>query len=242
MQPNDSQQAYDRGTTIFSPDGRLYQVEYAREAVKQGRPAVGVRTADSVILATDSQARSTLLEAESIEKVHDVDGRFGVATAGHVADARRLVDAARQFSQRDRIRYGEAPGVDPMATALADLIQETTQTGGTRPFGSALLLGGVVDSDPSLVGIDPSGTVNDWRATAVGAASDDIREFLAEDWEADIGHLAGRSLALQALSHGIETDLDPDGLGLAVVDDDGFRELDAERRRDALAEAGLNEE
>ena len=91
----DNQQAYDRGITIFSPDGRLYQVEYAREAIKRGTASVGVRTDDGVVLAADRQVRSPLLEADSIEKLHRVDEHVAVASAGHVADARHLVEFAR---------------------------------------------------------------------------------------------------------------------------------------------------
>ena len=92
MQGQNQQQAYDRGITIFSPDGRLYQVEYAREAVKRGTASVGVRTADGVVLAADRHARSPLLERDSIEKIHKADDHVGIASAGHVADARKLID------------------------------------------------------------------------------------------------------------------------------------------------------
>jgi proteasome alpha subunit len=101
------QQAYDRGITIFSPDGRLYQVEYAREAVKRGTPSVGVRTEEGVILAVDKRSRSDLMEADSIEKLHKVADHVGIASAGHVADARRLIDFARRRAQLEELRYEE---------------------------------------------------------------------------------------------------------------------------------------
>jgi proteasome alpha subunit len=241
MQSND-QQAYDRGTTIFSPDGRLYQVEYAREAVSRGSPTVGVQTAAGVVLASLARTRSPLMEADSIEKLHDVDGRIGIGSAGHVADARRLVDFARRYAQRERLRYDEAPGVGPVATALADHIQESTQTGGTRPFGAALLVAGV-DPDtesPRLFEVDPSGTPSEWQATAVGSGGDDIREFLETEYESGLDVDTGVALALEALAEGTEEDLRVPELDLAVLDADGIEQFGSDRRATALDDAGLS--
>jgi proteasome alpha subunit len=248
MQSND-QRAYDRGVTVFSPDGRLYQVEYAREAVKRGSPAVGVAIDDAVVFAAHARPRSPLMEADSIEKVHDLDGRLGVATAGHVADARRLVDFGRQFAQRERLRYGEAPGVEPLAKAVADRIQESTQTGGTRPFGAALLVGGVpettptvggaTDPDPRLYEIDPSGTPTEWQATAVGRGSDAVRDHLETEYSTGLDTGAGVSLALTALAESSEEPPTAEEIDVAVLDGDGFDAFDRDRRATALADAGL---
>jgi proteasome alpha subunit len=240
MQSND-QQAYDRGITIFSPDGRLYQVEYAREAVSRGSPTVGVRTAEGVVLASLARTRSPLMEPDSIEKLHDVDGRLGIGTAGHVADARRLVDIARRHAQRERLRYGEPPGVEPVATAVADHIQESTQTGGTRPFGAALLVAGV-DPDtsrPRLYEVDPSGTPSAWQATAVGSGGDAIRGFLEDQYEPGLDLDTGVALALEALDEGTDADLEAAELDLATLDGGTFDLLDEARRGELLAEAGL---
>ncbi|WP_436907178.1 archaeal proteasome endopeptidase complex subunit alpha [Halosimplex marinum] len=250
MQSND-QRAYDRGVTVFSPDGRLYQVEYAREAVKRGSPAVGVATDDAVVFAAHARTRSPLMEADSIEKVHDLDGRLGVATAGHVADARRLVDFGRQFAQRERLRYGEPPGVEPLAKAVADRIQESTQTGGTRPFGAALLVGGVpaaspategageTDADPRLYEIDPSGTPTEWRATAVGRESDAVRDHLEAEYERGLDTPAGLSLALTALAESSDETPTPEEVDVAVLDEAGFDAFDRGQRESALADAGF---
>jgi len=238
---SDRQRAYDRGSTIFSPDGRLYQVEYAREAVERGSSTVGVRTNEGVVLATHRRRRSSLVEPESIEKLHDVDGRLGMATAGHVADGRHLVDYGRQYAQRERLRYGEAPGVQPVAKALADYVQESTQTGGTRPFGAAVLLGGAVDAVPSLYELDPSGTPTEWRATAVGAGSEAIRSHLEAEYDRDADVETGLTLALRSLAEGIDRDLTASDLALASVDADGFESFDRGRRQRALDEAGLSQ-
>ncbi|MFC7142352.1 archaeal proteasome endopeptidase complex subunit alpha [Halosimplex aquaticum] len=239
MQSND-QRAYDRGVTVFSPDGRLYQVEYAREAVKRGSPVVGVTADDAVVFAAHGRPRSPLMEPASIEKVHDVDGRLGMASAGHVADARRLVDYGRQFAQRERLRYGEPPAVEPVAKAVADRIQESTQTGGTRPFGAALLVGGVVESEPRLYEIDPSGTPTEWRATAVGEGSEAIRSHLEAEYAAESDGGAGVSLALSALDEGTDDGLRAREIDVAVLDEGGYEALSRDRRATALEDADLS--
>ena len=236
MQSND-QRAYDRGHTIFSPDGRLYQVEYAREAVKRGSPTVGVRTGDAVVLATDRRRRSRLIEPDSIEKLHDIDGRIGMGTAGHVADGRRLVDAGQTYAQRDRLRYGERPGVEPVAKAIADHIQESTQSGGTRPFGASLLVAGGGGDRPRLFEVEPSGTPYEWRATAIGAGSGEIRESLEERYERGLDTQRGVDLALQALAG--QTEPTATTVDIAILGPDGFDQFDRDRRERAIESAGV---
>ena len=252
MRGGNDQQAYDRGNTIFSPDGRLYQVEYAREAVRRGSATVGVRTEESVVFATDRSVRSRLLDADSVEKLHDVDGRLGLASAGHVADARRLVDAARRFAQSERLRYGECPDVETMAKAIADTVQEATQRGGTRPYGAALLVGGyqlpraggggVGDANddaggPRLFETDPSGTPSEWNATAIGSGSDAIREFLEAEYVDGLVGADGIGLAVDALAAAAETDLDAASTGVAVMGADGYQVLDDDAIAGHLGEA-----
>ena len=143
MQGQNQQQAYDRGTSIFSPDGRLYQVEYAREAVERGSSSIGIRTNGGVVLAAEKQTQSPLMESSSVEKLHKADDHIGVASAGHVADARQLVDYAREQAQVEQLRYGQSIGVETLTKSVTDNIQQYTQSGGARPFGVALLIGGI---------------------------------------------------------------------------------------------------
>ncbi|WP_070365376.1 archaeal proteasome endopeptidase complex subunit alpha [Halodesulfurarchaeum formicicum] len=212
------QQAYDRGITIFSPDGRLYQVEYAREAVKRGTPSVGVRTAEGVVLAVDKRSRSELMEPDSIEKLHKVADHVGIASAGHVADARRLIDFARRRAQVEELRYEEPVGVEVLTKAVTDNIQQYTQMGGVRPFGAALLIGGVSDGEPRLFETDPSGTPNEWKAVAIGADRSDIQDYLEEHWTPELTLDEGIELALGALSHIREESLSAGELALAAIE------------------------
>jgi len=219
MQGQNQQQAYDRGITIFSPDGRLYQVEYAREAVARGTASVGVRTADGVVLGAVRRVRSPLMERSSVEKLHKADDHVGIASAGHVADARKLIDFARRRAQTERLRYGEPVDVETLTKAVTDNIQEYTQTGGARPFGVALLIGGVFDGEPRLFETDPSGTPYEWQATAVGGDREAIQSVLEDGYSETMGLEAGIDLALSGL---VETneDLAPEGVELATVDAD----------------------
>lgn len=237
MQPD--RQAYDRGSTIFSPDGRLYQVDYAREAVSRGSPTVGVTTAEGVVFAAASNRRSPLVESGSIEKLHDVDGHIGIATAGHVADGRRLLDYGREYAQHERLRYGEPPGVEPVVTALADHVQESTQRGGTRPFGVALLLGGVTEAGSRLYELDPSGAPTAWAATAIGRDSDAALSYLESEYDEGLDRSAGLRIALRALAESSGADLTPDDLDVATTGPAGFDLFDRRRREQALAEAGV---
>ncbi|WP_018256233.1 archaeal proteasome endopeptidase complex subunit alpha [Halomicrobium katesii] len=218
MQGQNQQQAYDRGITIFSPDGRLYQVEYAREAVKRGTASVGVRTADGVVLAADRHARSPLLERDSIEKIHKADDHVGIASAGHVADARQLIDLARRQAQVNHLRYDEEIGVESLTKEVTDYIQQYTQTGGARPFGVALLVGGIEDGEPRLFETDPSGTPYEWQAVAIGGDRDEIQTFLEEEYEEEMGLEAGLSLALRALGSVSDDGLDATGVDVATID------------------------
>ncbi|PSQ15886.1 proteasome endopeptidase complex, archaeal, alpha subunit [Halobacteriales archaeon QS_8_69_26] len=214
---NSQQQAYDRGITIFSPDGRLYQVEYAREAVKRGTPSVGVRTQDGVVLAAAKRTRSPLVEGDSVEKIHKVDDHVGIASAGHVADARSLIDFARRRAQIESLRYGQPIGVETLTKAITDHVQEYTQTGGARPFGVSLLVGGVEDGQPRLYETDPSGTPYEWKAVAVGGDREEIQRFLEEHYREDADLDAGIDLAIEALAS-VDDDFDTTQVSVATVD------------------------
>ncbi|MFA5003560.1 MAG: proteasome subunit alpha, partial [Methanolinea sp.] len=115
MQPQAYQMGYDRAITVFSPDGRLYQVEYAREAVKRGTTAVGIKCRDGVVLIVDKRVSSRLLESSSIEKIFKIDEHIGVASSGLVGDARSLVDRARIECQINRVTYDEQMDVEALA-------------------------------------------------------------------------------------------------------------------------------
>lgn len=239
-----NQQAYDRGSTIFSPDGRLYQVEYAREAVSRGAPSVGVVTAESVVLAIDRGETSPLVEETSIEKLHKVDEHVGIASAGHVADGRHLIDFARRQAQVERLRYDQSISVESLTKTVTDHVQQYTQLGGARPFGVALLIGGVVDDEPQLFEVDPGGVPRAWNATAIGRDHRDLLDHLEEEWTPDLDHEEGVMLALAALGEVIGKPVAPNGIGVASISvpTNAYEVADGETVRSSLDELDLLQE
>ena len=166
MQP--SGRGYDHGITTFSPDGRLFQVEYARESVKRGTTTVGLKYRGGVLLIVDKRIASRLIIPESIDKVYKIDDHIGFATSGLVADARQLVARARAECQINRITYSDKVPVDILTKKICNFKQSFTQYGGTRPFGTALLIAGVDENGIHLYETDPSGAYQSYQAGAVG--------------------------------------------------------------------------
>lgn len=237
----DRQQAYDRGITIFSPDGRLYQVEYAREAVRRGEASLGVTTEESVVLIVDEGNGPTLREEQSIEKLHKADEHIGVASAGHVADGRQLLDFARRQAQINRLRYGEPISIEVLTKTITDHIQEYTQSGGVRPYGAALLVGGIDDGEPRLFATDPGGTPQEWAATAIGGEHQDVLDILESNYQDGLTHDEGLELGFRALSAVKDEALRAEELGVAAVFTDSQRyiEHDTERIHTSLLELDI---
>lgn len=193
------QMGYDRAITVFSPDGRLFQVEYAREAVKRGTTAVGVKAKDGVALLVDKRVTSKLLEAASIEKIFQIDDHIGAATSGLVADARALIDRARVEAQINKVTYDEPIGVETLAKKICDFKQTYTQYGGVRPFGTALLIAGVDDNRARLFETDPSGALLEYKATGIGSGRAETLEVFEKKYTDDIKLDGAIVLGLDAL-------------------------------------------
>ena len=180
-----AQQGYDRAITVFSPDGRLYQVEYAIETVRRGTIAVGVKCKDGIVIAVEEKPRKLQI-SETSQKIFQIDDHVGVAAAGYIPDARSQVDNARFFSQSNKMIYDEPVEVETIAKHLADQCQQFTQYAGVRPFGVALILGGVVNKTTQLYLTDPSGTYISYDAIAIGANSDQVTDFLEKTYKNDL--------------------------------------------------------
>ncbi len=180
-----AQQGYDRAITVFSPDGRLYQVEYAIETVKRGTIAIGVKCKDGIVIAVEEKPRKLQI-SETPQKIFQVDDHVGVAAAGYIPDARSQVDNARFFSQSNKMIYDEPVEVEVIAKHLADQCQQYTQYAGVRPYGVALILGGVVNKTPQLFLTDPSGTYISYDAIAIGANSEQVTDFLEKTYKNEL--------------------------------------------------------
>lgn len=190
---------YDMTSTMYSPDGRIYQVEYAIETVKRGTLAIGVTTNDGVIIAVEEKPR-TLQTKNITQKIFQVDRHIGVAAAGYIPDARVEVDNARLFSQGTRMTYDEPVEVATVAKHLADHAHQFTQYGGVRPNGVSMIIGGIDQKGESIYVIDPSGAYMQYMAVAIGAGSDDVNDFLEKNYTADMSTEDGIRLAIGAIN------------------------------------------
>ncbi len=217
MQPQ-YQMGYDRAITVFSPDGRLYQVEYAREAVKRGTTAVGIKAKDGVVLIVDKRVSSKLLEASSIEKIFKIDEHIGVASSGLVGDARALVDRARVECQINRVSYDEPIEVEALSKKLCDHMQSLTQYGGIRPYGTALLIAGVSDGEVRLFETDPSGTLLEYKATGIGIGRPAAMKVFEEEYNPETGIKDAIPLGLKALHSATEGKFDVDQVEIGVIE------------------------
>ena len=190
---------YDMTPTMYSPDGRIYQVEYAIETVKRGTLSIGIKCKDGVLLAVEENPR-VLQVANVTQKIFQVDKHIGVAAAGYIPDARVQVDSARFFSQSNKLTYDEDVEVETVAKHLADQCHQFTQYSGVRPYGVALIIAGVDLKGGSIYVTDPSGTFVSYAAVAIGAGSDEVTDFLEKNYQTEIGLEEGAALATAAIN------------------------------------------
>jgi proteasome alpha subunit len=203
MQPG--QMAYDRAITVFSPDGRLFQVEYAREAVRRGATTAGVCYENGVVLVADRRIPNPkLAEPASLEKIHQIDEHVGCATAGLVADARVLVEYARLTAQINKVTYSEPIPVELLVRRICDYKQQYTQFGGVRPFGTALLVGGFDDDGVHLFETEPSGSLTSFKATSTGGNKGPVMELLEQKYRPGMDRDAAILLALEGLRQSLD--------------------------------------
>jgi len=184
---------------MYSPDGRIYQVEYAIETVKRGTLAIGIICSDGVIIAVEENPRA-LQVADITQKIFQVDYHIGVAAAGYIPDARVQVDNARFFSQSSKLTYDEPVEVETVAKHLADQCHQFTQYSGVRPYGVALIIAGVHQKGGSIYVTDPSGTYVSYAAVAIGAGSEEVTDFLEKNYKPEMSLEDGAALAAAAIN------------------------------------------
>ncbi|MBU1197869.1 archaeal proteasome endopeptidase complex subunit alpha [Candidatus Micrarchaeota archaeon] len=210
------QAQYDRAITVFSPDGRLFQVEYAREAVRTGTPCVGLVCKDAVLLAAFKRIPSSLVVPDSHEKIFQIDQHISAASSGLVADARKLVDFSRTESQKHRITFGNAIPIETLSKKIGDHIQMYTQYGGVRPYGVSLLIAGM-NNGYRLFETDPSGALFEYKAAAIGSGKKVVEAIFQKEYKDSLSTHEGVKLALKALKKAVEDKLHADNVDLAII-------------------------
>jgi proteasome alpha subunit len=209
---------YDRSITMFSPDGRLLQVEYAKKTVRQGSTAIGIVCKDGVVFIADKRIVGKLVVPESVEKLFKVDNHVAAAAAGIISDARVLVERAQVRAQQHHVTYDSSMSILELVKDMSDLCQYTTQSAGLRPFGASLVVGGVdEDDEPKLFLTDPTGIFFRYKAAVIGEGEVEIEKVLQQKYSPNITLEEGMLLGVRALANFIGDDLNVDRLEVAFV-------------------------
>lgn len=211
---------YDRAITMFSPDGRLLQVEYAKKTVRQGSTAIGIATKEGVVLLADKRLANKLIVADAIEKIFKVDDHVGATASGIISDARVLIEMAQVKAQQHRFRYDVPMDILSIVKEICNLKQLCTQSGGLRPFGVSVLVAGVDNGTPKLFETDPTGIYFQYKATAIGEGEVEIEDFLNKKYKEDMSVDDALKLALQALKKVVDEKLELERLDGAYIRSD----------------------
>jgi proteasome alpha subunit len=208
---------YDRALTVFSPEGRLYQVEYALEAVRRGTLAVAVKSGDAVCLAAQIKIASPLMDADEIDKIFQIDRHIGVAISGLHADSRALIEYTRVQAQTFRLTYDEPVLLSMLVKDVADVIQQYTQYGGIRPWGCALFFIGIDDMDTQIYTASPSGIYRSFKAYAMGNGEATAREYLRDNYSENLDFNNLAHLTLDALKQGADEEITKENTRFAYI-------------------------
>jgi len=191
--------AYDRAITVFSPDGRLFQVEYALETVNRGATILGIASSEGVVLGAEEKIESKLQDENFMWKLFEIDDHLGAVVVGLGSDARILIDQARVYAQSNRLMYDELIDVEVVAKRVGDIKQLYTQHAGVRPFGVSIIFGGVDKTGNRLFVTDPSGSIRGWKAVAIGVGRETVEGILKTDFNDQLDLEAATKLAVKTL-------------------------------------------
>ncbi|GAB1222517.1 hypothetical protein ENUP19_0240G0082 [Entamoeba nuttalli] len=236
--------SYDRAITVFSPNGHLFQVEYALEAVSKGLVSVGVKGKDCIIFGVEKKSIAKLQDPRTVRKIQQIDQHIYTTFAGLTADARVLINKARLEAQNYRMSMEDAPTVEYVTKAVANYQQKYTQQGGSRPFGISTLIGGFdPDGTPRLYQTDPAGTWTEWKAHVVGRNSKTVDEYLVKGYEDNMEIDKAVAVVVRALLEVVESKNNIDvavftrDYKLTMLNDTKLAEIVQQIERDKQAEA-----
>lgn len=222
---------YDRTSTMFSPDGRLLQVEYAKKTVRQGTTSMGIVCKDGVILVADKRIIDKFIVASSIEKVFQIDEHIGATATGLLMDGRILIEKAQVIAQQHQVTYDEPIDIQSLVKEICNVKQAYTQYGGVRPFGVSIIFGGVdLDDGARLFLTDPTGIFFEYKAVVIGEAENEIRAILEKEYKETLTIDEGIKLSIKALKIALGKDFDSQRIDVSYIKtaDKKFKRLEKE--------------
>ena len=219
---------YDRAITVFSPDGRLLQVEYAKKTVSQGATAIGITCKNGVVLLADKRMAEKLIVPESVEKIYQIDKRIGAAVTGIMSDGRVLMQKAKTKAQSHKITYDERIDVLSLVKDICDQQHIFTQYGGARPYGVAILFGGMDLTGSRLFVTEPSGIYFEYKATSIGEGAPIVKKFLEENYKHEMNIEQSIKLGLTALKKTLGSKFRKERIDIATITKDGYKKLKRE--------------
>jgi len=223
VMPNQAM-GYDRAITVFSPDGRILQVEYAKKAIDSGSLIIGVTCKDGVVLAADTHRFDPLIVKESLSKVDKVNDNIILTSAGYIGDARILLSKARVKAQNHKITYGEELSGRGLARYISDICQNYTQYGGIRPFGVSFLIADVIDG-PKLFSTEPAGIFFQFKSKAIGNGAMEANKFLEKAWKPNLTIEQGASLAKDVFKKVLGKEFESNRLQFMVTTSKGIKTM-----------------
>lgn len=219
MQPVQHQMmGYDRTSAMFSPDGRLLQVEYAKKTVRQGTNALGMVCKDGVVLIAEKRIIEKLIIPKTVEKISEIDNHIVATASGMLSDARVLIERSQLVAQQHRVTYDTPVDILSVVKDICDMKQFYTQVGGARPFGVSILFAGISGNNPELYLTDPTGIFFGYKATAIGEAETELRELLEKSYKDSITTSEGVKMGITAIKKVLGKEYDPEKIDIAVID------------------------
>ncbi len=237
--------AYDRIVTRFSPEGRLFQVEYALETVKRGATIMGLVCSEGIVLGAEETLEGGLQDPRLSWKIYEVDEHVGAAIVGLGPDARVLIDRARTYAQSNRLMYDEPIDVEVLAKRIGDMKQLCTQRMGIRPFGVSLIIGGVDKTATKVFKTSPSGSCRSYNAVAEGIGRETVEAVLREEYKSDLESDDAAKLVAKCLIKDLERREGKARIRMAVIPAEsktftGLSDLEVDKYKEAAEKTGIN--